>query len=121
VTPPTRFPRSARLTRPAEFQAALRRGVRVASDGITLRALPNGLAFSRLGLIVSRRFGGAVQRNRFKRILREAFRLSRAGLPPGFDLVCSPDPGSNPELDQARRCLLELSERAARRALRRGS
>lgn len=42
---------------------------------------------ARLGLVASRKVGGAVQRNRAKRLLREAFRLHKAELEPGLDLV----------------------------------
>ncbi len=40
-----------------------------------------------MGVVASRRLGGAVFRNRAKRLIREAFRLSYAELPPGLDLV----------------------------------
>lgn len=41
----------------------------------------------RLGVVAGRQIGGAVQRNRAKRRLREAFRRKRAGFRPGFDVV----------------------------------
>jgi ribonuclease P protein component len=50
-------------------------------------AAENRLAFTRLGLSVGKRVGGAVRRNKIKRILREAFRKNRDRLPAGIDLV----------------------------------
>ncbi|MFZ5586199.1 MAG: ribonuclease P protein component [Thermodesulfobacteriota bacterium] len=55
---------------------------------------PNGLAFSRLGLTVSRRVAGAVGRNLVKRRLREAFRRAGGRLPAGIDLVVVARPGA---------------------------
>jgi ribonuclease P protein component len=55
---------------------------------------------ARLGLSVSRKVGGAVERNRVKRLLREAFRYEGALLPPGADVVLL-----------ARRDIRELAER----------
>jgi ribonuclease P protein component len=52
-----------------------------------LIALDNARAYGRLGLAASRRVGGAVERNRAKRLLRESFRRCK---PPGADLVLIP-------------------------------
>lgn len=51
---------------------------------------PGKRPFSRLGVTVSRRYGKAHQRNRFKRMVREAFRLSREQMPKGVDLNVRP-------------------------------
>ena len=57
---------------------------------MTLRILPNGLGHSRLGIVVGRRHGNAVRRNRMKRLLREAFRLNRGMLSVPCDVVIVP-------------------------------
>jgi len=76
-----------RLRTGAEFDTVFKRGVRLEGRLFLLLAAPNGLAFDRLGLAVSRRVGGAVERNRARRLLRESFR--RLGRAPGggVDLV----------------------------------
>jgi ribonuclease P protein component len=76
-----------RLRTGADFDAVFKGGARLDGPLFLLVAAPNGRAFDRLGLAVSRRVGGAVERNRARRLLREGFRrLERAGSP-GFDLV----------------------------------
>tara|TARA_E500000318_G_scaffold85651_2_gene81767 strand:- start:24093 stop:24596 length:504 start_codon:yes stop_codon:yes gene_type:complete len=63
------------------FDARLRKS----RGPITVHLRPNGLDTHRLGLSVGRRFGNAVARGRFKRMIREVFRLERASFPVASD------------------------------------
>lgn len=69
------FPREQRLKRPADFRAVLDRGTKRHAAGFILFRAEGGRELPRLGVSVSRKIGGAVARNRVKRVLREAFRL----------------------------------------------
>jgi ribonuclease P protein component len=69
-----RFDSSVRLRTRAEFTSVQNQGRRVATRFLTLLAMPNTFDHDRLGIIASRRLGGAVVRNRAKRMLREIFR-----------------------------------------------
>jgi ribonuclease P protein component len=85
-------PRSAggrgRLSRSAEFERVYRQGRSTANRHLVLYTFPNPSApRPRLGLSVSRKVGGAVERNRVKRLLREAFAQAEGGLSPGQDIV----------------------------------
>lgn len=68
------FPSAVRLHSRAEFDAVQEGGRRVSARYLTLIGRPNALAYDRLGIIASRRVGGAVARNLAKRRLRELFR-----------------------------------------------
>lgn len=60
-----------------------------AGDGaLVIYVAVNGLAWSRLGLSVSKRLGNAVVRSYIRRRIREAFRTSKADLPKGLDIIC---------------------------------
>jgi ribonuclease P protein component len=80
--------RSGRLSRSAEFERVYRQGRSTANRHLVLYTFPNpSTQRPRLGLSVSRKVGGAVERNRVKRLLREAFADVEGDLLPGHDLV----------------------------------
>ena len=112
---PCAFPRHLRVTRGPEFEQALKKGPRLSDAYLTVWARANSLDVPRLGLIVGRKHGPAVRRNRIKRILREAFRLAQHDLPPGLDLICAPRAGAKIELERCGPALVRLAERLARR------
>jgi ribonuclease P protein component len=77
-----------RLSRSADFDRVFRSGRSHACREFVLYLFPRGeTSEPRLGLSVSRKVGGAVERNRVKRVLREAFALESDRLPPGTDAV----------------------------------
>lgn len=80
--------RNERIRRRVEYQKVYDKGVKVHSRLFTLFRLPNGLAVGRLGIAATRKLGGAVVRNRAKRLVREMFRRNK--LAPGFDIVIVP-------------------------------
>jgi ribonuclease P protein component len=110
-----RFGKSVRLRRQAQFDRVYDSDSFAADDVLVVRGCRNGLDYSRLGVSVSRKVGGAVVRNRWKRLMREAFRLSRAAIPVGLDLVVRPRRGAQPEFGAIRGSLARLSGRIAQR------
>jgi ribonuclease P protein component len=82
-------PKRGRLTRSADFDRVFRQGSSHGGREFVLYVFPRGeeAVAPRLGLSVSRKVGGAVQRNQVKRLLREAFALDGDRLPAGTDIV----------------------------------
>jgi len=74
-----------RLRKNAQFSAVYERGKTWVNNLVVLKALPNGLGGNRYGFVTSKQLGNAVVRNRVRRLLREAVRLTP--VKPGWDVV----------------------------------
>jgi ribonuclease P protein component len=115
--PSLKLPAACRMRSKREFDRAYQEGVRARGTAILIVAVP-GLhpVGARYGLSVSRKFSkSAVVRNRVRRVLREAFRLRRAELPP-LDLVLMPqDARRRWRTPEAAEELVALARKAARK------
>ncbi|HEV2349744.1 MAG TPA: ribonuclease P protein component [Terriglobia bacterium] len=89
---PQGFPKDCRLLRRAQFKRVYDEGQRRSASICTIFCRSNGLPQTRLGVTAPVRLGNAVFRNRLKRRLREVFRLHRATIPGGWDIVLNPRP-----------------------------
>ena len=94
-SPRYRFGKSHRLLKGADFDAVFAERLNAGDRVLLVYAKPNDLGRPRLGLVVSRKVGKAVRRNRWKRTLREAFRLSQHELP-SLDFVVLPKSPEEP-------------------------
>jgi ribonuclease P protein component len=84
---PEGFPKRYRIVHGAEFRAIYNTGRKIHSEKFILFCRENKLSHHRLGVTVTRKMGGAVTRNRIKRLMREVFRRSCGEIPHHYDLV----------------------------------
>jgi ribonuclease P protein component len=109
-----RFLRQHRLETPADFDRVFANRRSAADAHMVVYVAPNELDYPRLGLVVGRKVGPAVIRNRWKRLIREAFRLNQHRLPMDVDLVVLPRGKQPPTLIQMQASLLKVSAAAVR-------
>ena len=117
-------PKRGRLSRSAEFERVYRQGRSHGNRHFVLYTFPRPESEAdepRLGVSVSRKVGGAVDRNRVKRLLREAFTTEGPRLPSGHDVVVVARPeardlAEREGLDGVRAALGELVGKASEKA-----
>lgn len=88
VAPGAGFRRAERVRRRVEYQRIYDSGAKVHSRYFTFFALSTDSVVGRLGIAATRKLGGAVVRNKAKRLIREVFRRNK--IAPGFDIVIVP-------------------------------
>lgn len=104
-----RFTKHQHLKSQKDFAKVYAARCRVYNEQIIVFCVKNSLGFSRLGLSVSKKVGNSPTRNRWKRLIREAFRLQQHQLPIGFDFVVIPQPLKNvPNFETIQRSVLKL-------------
>jgi ribonuclease P protein component len=110
-----RFLQKHRLKTSDQFDRVFSQKRSTADRRLVVYAVANSLGHPRLGLIVSRKVGPAVTRNRMKRLLREAFRLHLDELPSGVDLVVIPRRSTELTLEGMTASLTQLASRVAKK------
>ena len=113
------FSKEQRLRRLADYQHVYAGRCSVSDQFLILYGRHNDLGQARLGMSVSRKFGKAVQRNAWKRKIREAFRLVKGRLLTSLDLIAIPRRGVQPSLDDLLVSLPKLADALERKLRRR--
>jgi len=110
-----RFLKCEHLRLRRDFARVLGGKCKAADAVLVVYAAQNGLAFSRIGISVSKRIGNAVSRHYVKRRIREAFRKNKADLPGGLDIVCVARPRAADGRTDISDSLMTLVVRASQR------
>ena len=90
-----RFTRNERVKRSEEIRNLFKNGERITIHGAKLFLIPNNLEKNRIAFALPRNFGNAVERNRCKRLSREAYRSIKAQLQVGYDMIFLVYPGND--------------------------
>ena len=93
---PNGLPHQCRLHLKKDFKRVFQGGIKLQYNGVVMWAVPgkgNTTRPVRFAVVVSKKLGPAVVRNRAKRLLREAFRISKTQIIVGTDIIVSPREG----------------------------
>jgi ribonuclease P protein component len=88
------LPRPLRLARSEDFARVRAAGQTFRGRLLLLNVVPNGLSYNRYGIVTSKKLGGAVVRNRVRRLFREAVRATNSRLTGGWDIVLVAHPSA---------------------------
>lgn len=107
-----RFSRSFRLRKGSQFQAISNKSHTFYGRALFIAYKANGLPHARLGITVTKKFGEAHVRNRFKRLVREGFRQTPGRMEQGVDLNVRPKniKGKNPVLPSLQDVVADFKE-----------
>lgn len=94
--PEKTFTKEERLRKRGDIDKVFKEGKAFRGAIFNAYVLRNSLGHPRIGIVVGRKFGGAVQRNRIKRLLRESYRLNKGLVGEGIDMVLLPKPSPHP-------------------------
>jgi len=109
------FTKAQHLRAKADFERVYSLKCKAADGVLLVFVARNDVSITRIGLSVSKKHGGAVVRNRLKRLLREAFRLTQGQIPQGFDLVVIPLAKEKATLAAFEESLVKVTQRLIRR------
>ena len=87
------FPHRVRIVKSSDYRMLYKEGRKIQSERFVLFGRENKIGHHRLGITVSKKVGGAVVRNRIKRLFREIFRRSLREIPNQFDIVVNAKSG----------------------------
>jgi ribonuclease P protein component len=109
------FTKSQHLRSKADFERVYDLKCKAADGVLLIFVARNETHVTRIGLSVSKKHGGAIVRNRLKRLLREAFRLTQHQIPTGLDLIAIPLAKEKASLAAYQESLVKVTRRLMRR------